>query len=49
MRDAPYSPDLSELWQSLGVIVREGRTRFNDSAPLAQIRRAITAPPSAAA
>jgi Peptidase of plants and bacteria len=49
MRDAPYSPDLSELWQSLGVIVREGRTRFNDSAPLAQIRRAITAPPSATA
>jgi hypothetical protein len=41
----PYAPDLDALWRELGVSVKEGRVVFDDSAPLASIRRAITAPP----
>lgn len=42
MKDAPYSPDLDALWKELGV-VRTGTTVvFNDSAPLAATRKAIT-------
>ena len=46
MRDKPYAPDLDELWRDLGVSVRDGQVTFDDSAPLAAIRRAITARPS---
>lgn len=46
MRDQPYAPDLDELWRDLGVSVRDGQVTFDDSAPLAAIRRAITARPS---
>lgn len=46
MKAAPVSPDLGELWRSLGVEVRDGAVVFNDGAPLASIRRAITAAPS---
>ena len=45
MRDKPYAPDLDALWAELGVSERQGRVMFDDSAPLAAIRRAITAPP----
>jgi hypothetical protein len=41
----PYAPDLDALWRDLGVSVKEGRVVFDDSAPRASIRRAITAPP----
>jgi hypothetical protein len=41
----PYAPDLDALWRELGVSMKEGRVVFDDSAPLASIRRAITAPP----
>jgi hypothetical protein len=41
----PYAPDLNALWRELGVSVKEGRVVFDDRAPLASIRRAITAPP----
>lgn len=42
MKDAPYNVNLSELWQQLGV-VREGKAvRFDDSAPLAATRVAMT-------
>jgi hypothetical protein len=34
------------LWRELGVSVQEGKVVFDDSAPLASIRRAITAPPA---
>lgn len=43
-KDAPVSPDINALWKDLGV-VRNGREiRFDDSAPLASVRKAITAP-----
>ena len=41
----PYAPDLDALWRDLGVSVKDGRAAFDDEAPLAPIRRAITAPP----
>jgi len=45
MGTEPYAPDLDALWRELGVSVEDGRVTFDDDAPLAQIRRAITAPP----
>jgi predicted metalloprotease with PDZ domain len=43
MRATPVTPDLAQLWQRLGVkLTREG-AEFDDAAPLAAIRRAITA------
>jgi len=48
MRAKPYSPDLDSLWRELGVSVQGGEVVFDDSAPLASIRRAITAPPAKA-
>jgi hypothetical protein len=45
MRDAPYAPDLNALWRDLGVSGQDGRVTFDNSAPLAPIRRAIAAPP----
>ena len=45
MGDKPYAPDLDALWRDLGVSVQNGRVSFDDAAPLAPIRRAITAPP----
>jgi hypothetical protein len=48
----PASVDLPALWRRLGVVYRDGAVRFDDSAPLAAIRRAMTAaadPPDAAA
>lgn len=46
MRATPVTPDLAQLWQRLGVkITREG-AEFDDAAPLASIRRAITAQPA---
>jgi hypothetical protein len=38
----PVTPDLNSLWKQLGV-VSDGKTvRFDDSAPLASVRKAIT-------
>lgn len=46
MRATPVSPDLDQLWKELGV-ERQGKTVvFDDTAPLAAIRRAITKPES---
>jgi hypothetical protein len=45
MRAEPYAPDLEALWRELGISMVEGRVRFDDSAPLAPIREAITAVP----
>ena len=42
----PYAPDLDALWRELGVSVQEGKVVFDDNAPLASIRRAITATPA---
>jgi hypothetical protein len=48
MRATPYAPDLDALWRELGVSVHDGKVVFDDSAPLAAIRRAITTPPAKA-
>jgi predicted metalloprotease with PDZ domain len=42
----PVTPDLDGLWRDLGLKVRDGGLDFDDTAPLASIRKAITAPPS---
>jgi len=44
MKDAPIEVDLNDLWSKLGVRVNAGVVTFNDKAPLARIRRAITEP-----
>jgi hypothetical protein len=43
MRSTPVSPDLDQLWNELGVKRQGKNVAFDDSAPLAAIRRAITA------
>ena len=43
MRATPVSPDLAQLWQRLGVKLSRDGVEFDDAAPLAAIRRAITA------
>ena len=40
----PASEDLDGLWQRLGVHADGDSVRFDDAAPLAAVRRAITAP-----
>ena len=42
MRATPVDTPLSELWRSLGVEVQGRSVTFNDEAPLAGVRRAIT-------
>lgn len=42
MKSAPVEPDLVALWKTLGVEDRAGAVVFNDDAPEASIRRAIT-------
>ena len=45
MRIAPKAPDLDALWQDLGIDAKGSAISFDDSAPLAGLRRAIgTAP-----
>lgn len=44
MKAAPAPVDLNALWKALGVERRNGRIAFDDGAPLAVIRRAITQP-----
>jgi hypothetical protein len=46
MRAAPTYVDLDGLWQDLGVYVIDGEVIFDEEAPLASVRRAITAPPT---
>jgi hypothetical protein len=43
MKASPFPVDLAALWKELGVAKKDGLIRFNDSAPLATIRRTITA------
>jgi hypothetical protein len=49
MKDKPVSVDLGTLWAQLGVQSDGARVRFDDSATLAAIRRAITTAESNAA
>ena len=44
---APGTVDLADTWRRLGVEVQPGRVTFDEHAPLAALRRAITAPVSA--
>jgi hypothetical protein len=44
MKTSPTPVDLSALWKELGVARRSGKTEFDDGAPLAAIRKAITQP-----
>jgi hypothetical protein len=46
MRATPVSPNLEQLWKELGIERRGETVVFDDSAPLAAIRRAITEPGS---
>ncbi len=46
MRDSPVTPDLAVLWKKLGVRLTQDGAEFDDRAPLAEIRKAITAPPA---
>jgi hypothetical protein len=42
MKDQPYAVDLDAMWKELGL-ERSGNTvQFNDSAPMARVREAIT-------
>jgi predicted metalloprotease with PDZ domain len=41
MKASPVPVDLADLWKRLGVQNENGRIKFNDTAPLAAIRRAI--------
>lgn len=43
MGTKPVSPDLKALWKSLGVIYDNGQISFEDHAPLAALRKSITA------
>jgi hypothetical protein len=45
MKDQPIAPDLDALWADLGIRISDGVLRFDDSARLAAVRRAITRPP----
>ena len=39
----PVTPDLAALWRDLGLRPRGEALEFDDAAPLAAIRKAITA------
>jgi hypothetical protein len=41
----PVTPDLDALWRDLGLRLRDGGVEFDDTAPLAAIRMAITKAP----
>lgn len=42
MGRAPLKVDLDDLWRRLGVVRRDDAVAFDDAAPLAAVRRAIT-------
>ena len=45
MKDTPVQVDLPKMWKDLGVARSGDSVVFDDSAPLAAVRRAITLPP----
>lgn len=47
MSDQPVKVDLDGIWRKLGVVRTSGGIRLDDSAPEAEIRRAITQTPGA--
>jgi hypothetical protein len=44
MRDKPAPVDLDQLWKKLGIQMKDGSVAFNNNAPDANIRKAITEP-----
>ena len=42
MKDKPVTVDLDNLWRQLGVAHKDGTATFDDRAPLAPIREAIS-------
>jgi hypothetical protein len=44
MKDTPVQTDLNAVWKRLGVEMDHGVVKFNDRAPLTNIRKSITAP-----
>jgi hypothetical protein len=44
MKDTPVKPDLMTLWRELGIQPEDSSVRLSDSAPLAEVRRAIMHP-----
>jgi hypothetical protein len=48
MRDKPAPVDLDQIWEKLGIQMKDGVVAFNDKASEANIRKAITAPESSA-
>jgi hypothetical protein len=46
MKSTPVTTDLQDLFINLGVRAHGGKIEFDDKAPLANIRRGITAPPA---
>ncbi|NKC14320.1 MAG: hypothetical protein GKR94_19705 [Gammaproteobacteria bacterium] len=44
MRHTPVNTDLNAIWRQLGVIVRNKMARFDDQAPEAWLRQAISTP-----
>lgn len=48
MGDTPVPVDLNQLWTRLGIAMKDGSVSFNDKAPEANIRKAITASPLSA-
>jgi len=49
MKDAPVTPDLMALWRQLGIEPDGASVRLSDTAPLADVRRAIMRAPESAA
>lgn len=43
-KDKPVSVDLEALWKKLGVALKDGKVVYDDKAPDAAIRKAITTP-----
>ena len=46
MRAAPYDPHLQQLWDQLGIRASGNTVMFDDTAPMASVRLAITAHPA---
>ncbi len=46
MANAAYAPDLQSLWQQLGITKVRNKITFDDSSPLAEIRKSMSAPPA---
>ena len=40
---APIAVDLPQLWEELGIVRQQDAVRFNNAAPFASVRQAITA------